>query len=71
MLEMSADEPILEQSSLARMLCGNLVDDNSDINEVLAHLSKSIDNTLEEIIALESLNSQKIALLGPFLGRSK
>jgi hypothetical protein len=67
---MSVGEPILEQSSLARILCGNLINDNSDINEVLVYLSNSVDNTLEEIISLKSLSPKKIALLGPFLGRS-
>lgn len=61
---------ISNQSALAKLLCGNLVPDRGGIDEVLSHLSSSIDNVVIELINLESLTSNQISLLAPFLGRS-
>ena len=61
------------QSALAKLLCGNLVSDGGAINEVLNHLSKSIDSVVEELVVLlasESQNPNQISLFAPFLGRS-
>jgi hypothetical protein len=61
------------QSALAKLLCGDLVSDGGSVDEVLNHLSTSIDNVVEELVALlrqESPNPNKISLFAPFLGRS-
>jgi hypothetical protein len=58
------------QSALAKLLCGNVVIGGDGINEVLNHLSESIDNIVRELIAIDSLDSEKISLFAPFLGRS-
>jgi hypothetical protein len=61
------------QSALAKLLCGDLVSDGGSINEILNHLSTSIDNVVEEFVALltqEPPNSDQISLFAPFLGRS-
>ncbi len=58
------------QSALAKLLCGNLVPDRGGIDEVLSHLSLSIDNVVIELIRLESLTPNQISLFAPFLGRS-
>jgi hypothetical protein len=42
------------QSALAKLLCGNLVPDRGGIDEVLSHLSLSIDNVVIELIRLNS-----------------
>lgn len=70
MVEITDEDTLSEQSALAKILCGNLVSNGSDIDEVLEHLSNSIDNAVEELIALKSLSPKKIALFAPFLGRS-
>jgi hypothetical protein len=61
------------QSALAKLLCGDLVSDGGSVDEVLNHLSTSIDNVVEELVALltqESPNPNQISLFAPFLGRS-
>lgn len=60
----------MSQSVLAKLLCGNLVADGEGIDEVLSHLSVSIDNVVIELIRLESLTPNQISLFAPFLGRS-
>jgi hypothetical protein len=60
----------MSQSALAKLLCGNLVPDRGGIDEVLSHLSLSIDNIVIELITLASLNPNQISLFAPFLGRS-
>lgn len=72
---MSSDElgvggPASNQSALAKLLCGNLIADGEGINEVLSHLSASIDNVVQELVNLESLGPNQISLFAPFLGRS-
>lgn len=68
--ESGVDEPVSNQSALAKLLCGNVVHDGGDIDEVLSHLSASIDNVVEELVTLESLSDKQISLFAPFLGRS-
>ena len=68
--ESGADEPVSNQSALAKLLCGNIVSDGGDIDEVLSHLSASIDNVVKELVTLESLSDNQISLFAPFLGRS-
>jgi hypothetical protein len=68
--ESGVDEPVSNQSALAKLLCGNVVPDGGDIDEVLSHLSASIDNVVKELIRLESLSPNQISLFAPFLGRS-
>jgi len=68
--ESGVDEPVSNQSALAKLLCGNVVPDGGDIDEVLSHLSVSIDNVVKELIKLESLSDNQISLFAPFLGRS-
>jgi hypothetical protein len=61
------------QSALAKLLCGDLVSDGESVNEILSHLSTSIDNVVEELVALltqESPSPNQISLFAPFLGRS-
>jgi hypothetical protein len=61
------------QSALAKLLCGDLVSDGGSVDEVLNHLSTSIDNVVEELVALltqESPSPNQISLFAPFLGRS-
>ncbi|MFM9265445.1 hypothetical protein [Tychonema sp. BBK16] len=58
------------QSALAKLLCGNLVADGEGIDEVLSHLSLSIDNVVIELRRLESSTPNQISLFAPFLGRS-
>ena len=58
------------QSALAKLLCGNLVSDGGAIDEVLNHLSASIDSVVEELSTLESLKPNQVSLFAPFLGRS-
>ena len=58
------------QSALAKLLCGDLVSDGKAIDEVLNHLSASIDSVVEELLTLESLNPNQVSLFAPFLGRS-
>lgn len=60
----------MSQSALSKLLCGDIVSDGDGINEVLNHLSMSIDNVVEELMQLESLKSNQISLFAPFLGRS-
>jgi hypothetical protein len=60
----------MSQSALAKLLCGNVVPDGEGIDEVLSHLSASIDNVVKELVTLESLNPNQISLFAPFLGRS-
>jgi hypothetical protein len=60
----------MSQSALSKLLCGDIVSGGDGINEVLNHLSMSIDDVVEEIMQLESLNSNQISLFAPFLGRS-
>lgn len=60
----------MSQSALSKLLCGDIVADGDGINEVLSHLSASIDNIVEELMQLESLNTNQISLFAPFLGRS-
>jgi hypothetical protein len=68
--ESGVDEPVSNQSALAKLLCGNVVPDGGDIDEVLSHLSASIDNVVKELIRLESLSPNQISLFALFLGRS-
>jgi hypothetical protein len=68
--ESGVDEPVSNQSALAKLLCGNVVPDGGDIDEVLNHLSASIDNVVKELVTLESLSDNQISLFAPFLGRS-
>lgn len=68
--ESGVDEPVSNQSPLAKLLCGNVVLDGGDIDEVLSHLSASIDNVIQELLTLESLSDNQISLFAPFLGRS-
>lgn len=60
----------MSQSALSKLLCGDIVSDGDGINEVLSHLSTSIDNVVEELMRLESLSPNQISLFAPFLGRS-
>ena len=60
----------MSQSVLAKLLCGNVVPDGGGIDEVLSHLSASINNVVGELERLESLNPNQISLFAPFLGRS-
>jgi hypothetical protein len=60
----------MSQSALSKLLCGDIVADGDGINEVLSHLSTSIDNVLEELMQLESPNTNQVSMLAPFLGRS-
>lgn len=55
--------------SLARLLC-NFNDQESDVDQILAHLNSSIKKILNEIEGLSSLPDDKLALYGPYLGRS-
>jgi hypothetical protein len=68
--ELGVDAPAINQSALAKLLCGNIVVDGGGINEVLRHLSASIDNVVEALVILESLNPKQVSLFAPFLGRS-
>jgi hypothetical protein len=68
--ELGVDEPVSNQSALAKLLCGNLVADGGGIDEVLSHLSASINNVVGELERLESLDPGQISLFAPFLGRS-
>jgi hypothetical protein len=68
--ELDVGEPASNQSALAKLLCGNLVADGEGINEVLSHLSASIDNVVKELVNLESLSTNQMSLFAPFLGRS-
>jgi len=68
--ESGVDEPVSNQSALAKLLCGNVVPDGGDIDEVLSHLSASIDNVVKELVTLQSLSDNQISLFAPFLGRS-
>jgi hypothetical protein len=63
-------QQLSSQSALAKLICGNVVIDGDGINEVLNHLSGSIDNVVKELITIESLDSDQISLFAPFLGRS-
>ncbi|MBB1521192.1 hypothetical protein [Aquipseudomonas guryensis] len=62
--------PTQAQTSLALLLCGPLPNDQSELDEVLKHLSTTIDNVTGEIERLKGFNESQIALYGPFLGRS-
>jgi hypothetical protein len=68
--ESGVDEPVSNQSALAKLLCGNVVLDGGGIDEVLSHLSMSIDNVVNELVTLQSLSDNQISLFAPFLGRS-
>lgn len=69
--ELGVGEPVSDRSALAKLLCGNLVAaDGEGIDEVLSHLSASIDNVVKELVTLESLSPNQISLFAPFLGRS-
>ncbi|MCC3417149.1 MAG: hypothetical protein JGK24_04450 [Microcoleus sp. PH2017_29_MFU_D_A] len=68
--ESGVDESVTNQSALAKLLCGNVVPDGGEIDEVLSHLSASIDNVVKELVRLESLSDNQISLFAPFLGRS-
>ncbi len=68
--ESGVDEPVSNQSALAKLLCGNVVLDGGGIDEVLSHLSVSIDNVVKELVTLQSLSDNQISLFAPFLGRS-
>lgn len=68
--ESGVDEPVSNQSALAKLLCGNVVPDGGGIDEVLSHLSVSIDNVVKELVTLQSLSDNQISLFAPFLGRS-
>ena len=68
--ESGVDEPVSNQSALAKLLCGNVVVDGGGIDEVLSHLSVSIDNVVKELVTLQSLSDNQISLFAPFLGRS-
>ena len=57
-------------NSLAKLLCGNVVLDGGGIDEVLSHLSVSIDNVVKELVTLQSLSDNQISLFAPLLGRS-
>lgn len=68
--ESGVDEPVSNQSALAKLLCGNVVLDGGGIDEVLSHLSVSIDNVVKELVTLQSLSDNQISLFAPLLGRS-
>jgi hypothetical protein len=68
--ELDIDPLAINQSALAKLLCGNVVENGGGINEVLSYLSTSIDNVVRELINLESLSPNQISLFAPFLGRS-
>ncbi len=63
-------QQVISQSALAKLLCGNIVINGDSIDEILNHLSTSIDNVAKELITIESKNSDQISLFAPFLGRS-
>lgn len=63
-------QQVINQSALAKLLCGHIVTGKDGIDEVLNHLSTSIDNVVKELITIESLDSDQISLFAPFLGRS-
>lgn len=62
--------PTRTQSALALLLCGPPPNTPSELNEVLKHLSSTIDNVATEIEKLGEFSESQIALYGPFLGRS-
>jgi hypothetical protein len=64
------DAPVSNQSALAKLLCGKVVAGGEGIDEVLSHLSASIDNVVQELESLESLSPNQLSLFAPFLGRS-
>ena len=74
--ELSTDTTANHQSALAKLLCGNITVNSVNgegIDQVLVHLSNSIDNVVEELVALltqEPPNLSQISLFVPFLGRS-
>lgn len=57
-------------TSLSKLLCGERNTSSSELDEILGHLSSSIDNVVKEISKLGDLNPDQVALYGPFLGRS-
>ncbi|EKN4199033.1 hypothetical protein NTJ19_002366 [Yersinia ruckeri] len=68
-LETSA-QIISNQSDLAFLLCGNTSNASSEIDEILSHISESIDLIVNEIRAYSQLSRAQQVLYGPFLGRS-
>ena len=61
------ERPQESQSALAKILCGNTMTDKTDHNDILNHLSNSIDQIIDQIT---DLNDNNISFYGPFLGRS-
>lgn len=59
-------------SSLSKLLCGPTSNGLgfSEIDQVLQHVSDSIDTILRELVWLNTVEPHRIALFGPFLGRS-
>lgn len=59
------------QKHLSKLLCGTLLDtQDSDIDDILKHISSLIDKVEGEISELEQLTDDKRMLYGPYLGRS-
>lgn len=59
------------QLKLSKLLCGVLTDaQNNDLDEILKHLSSSIDKIECEILQLNELSEERRILFGPYLGRS-
>ena len=59
-------------SDLSLLLCGkpSSTAGSSEVDVVLKHVSDSIDTILNELVWLNSQDPARIALFGPFLGRS-
>jgi hypothetical protein len=71
--ELSTDTTANHQSALAKLLCGNIIINSVNdegIDQVLVHLSRSIDNVVNELVNRDSLSPEQITLFVPFLGRS-
>jgi hypothetical protein len=71
--ELSTDTTANHQTALAKLLCGNIIVNSVNdegIDQVLVHLSKSIDNVVNELVNRDSLSPEQITLFVPFLGRS-
>jgi len=60
----------IETSNLAISMCGKIESMNSELDEILKHLSKSIDLIINEIKQLKEYDANKFAFLSPFFGRS-
>lgn len=60
----------IETSNLAVLMCGEIESVNSELDEILKHLSDSINLIINEIKQLQEYNENKVAFLSPYLGRS-